>query len=203
MESKHGIHKQSIRNKYLSYRNNMTNGERLSKSMKIWKRLKTVKNFQEADIILVYMDYRSEVMTTGLVEELLLSENGKRVFAPVVEGFEVNFYEIFSLNDLFPGYQGIREPRCEPEKMFTKEMAEKNKCFLLMPGSVFDRQMGRMGYGKGFYDKFLHRIPNVFKAGIAFECQIAGQVPVEENDVRTDIVITENEIISGMGVYES
>ncbi|MBD5501013.1 MAG: 5-formyltetrahydrofolate cyclo-ligase [Lachnospiraceae bacterium] len=198
MESKYRIHKQSIRNKYLSYRNNMTTGERLSKSMKIWERLKTVKKFQEADIILVYMDYRSEVMTTGLVEELFLMENGKRIFAPTVEGLDINFYEILSLSDLYPGYQGIREPKTDPEKRFTKEMAKENRCFLMMPGSVFDRQMGRMGYGKGFYDRFLHRIPDVFKAGIAFECQIAGQVPVEKNDVRTDMIITENEIISDM-----
>lgn len=196
MESKQRVHKQSIRNKYLSYRNNISKGERLSGSMKIWQRLKTVKEFQEADIVLVYMDYRSEVMTTGLVEELLLAEGGKRIFAPAVEGLDINFYEIFSLNDLYPGYQGIREPKCSPDKKFTEETAKENKCFLMMPGSVFDRQMGRLGYGKGFYDRFLHRIPEVFKAGIAFECQIARQVPVDENDVRADMVITENEIIT-------
>lgn len=195
MESKSVVHKQSIRNKYLSYRNNLSKGERLSKSMRIWERLKKEKRFQEADIILVYMDYRSEVMTTGLVEELLLSENGKRIFAPAVEGLDVVFYEIYSLSDLHPGYQGIREPLSEPEKMFTEEIAQKNKCFLLMPGSVYDRQLGRMGYGKGFYDRFLHRFPGVTKAGLAFECQIAGQVPVEEHDVRADMVVTENEVI--------
>lgn len=203
MESKCGVHKQSIRNKYLSYRNNMTKWERLSKSMKIWENLKTVESFQKADIILVYMDYRSEVITTGLVEELLLSENGKRIFAPAVEGLDINFYEIQSFNELCAGYQGIREPACTPEKRFTEETAEENKCFLLMPGSVFDRQMGRLGYGKGFYDRFLHRIPHVTKAGLAFECQIARQVPVEENDVRTNLIVTENEVIKGKESIES
>ena len=195
MESKNVVHKQSIRNKYLSYRNNLSMKERLSKSMKIWERLKKVKDFQKADIVLVYMDYRSEVMTTGLVEELLLSENSKRIFAPTVEGMDIAFYEIYSLSDLQSGYQGIRELESDPEKMFTEELAKENKCFLLMPGSVYDRDLGRMGYGKGFYDRFLHKFPNVIKAGLAFGCQIAGQVPVEAHDVRVDMIITENEII--------
>lgn len=195
MESKHVVHKQSIRNKYLAYRNNLSTKERLVKSMKIWERLKKEKEFLEADIVLVYMDYRSEVITTGLVEELLLSENGKRIFAPVVEGLDIAFYEIFSLNELRPGYQGIREPESDPEKKFTEDLARDNKCFLLMPGSVYDRELGRMGYGKGFYDRFLHKFPGVTKAGLAFGCQIAGQVPVEEHDVRADMVVTENEII--------
>lgn len=194
MEGKNILHKQSIRNKYLAYRNNMTKGERLLKSRKIWEKLKAEKSFQEADIILVYMDYRSEVMTTELVEELLLTDN-KRVFAPTVEGFDVVFYEINSLSDLRPGYQGIREPESDPQKLFTEETAKENKCFLLVPGSVYDRQLGRMGYGKGFYDRFLHRFPSVANAGLAFECQIAGQVPVDEHDVRVDMVITENEVI--------
>lgn len=196
MESRNGVHKQSIRNKYLSYRDNMTKSERLTKSMAIWDNLKKVKDFQEADIVLVYMDYRSEVMTTGLVEELLLSESKKRVFAPVVEGFDIAFYEITSLSDLHSGYQSIREPESNQDKMFTEKQMEENKCFLLMPGSVFDRQLGRMGYGKGFYDRFLQKFNVIPNAGLAFSCQIAPvPVPSDSHDRKADMVITENEII--------
>jgi 5-formyltetrahydrofolate cyclo-ligase len=196
MEMRSGVHKQSIRNKYLSCRDAMTKSERLAKSMKIWERLKGEESFRNADVILVYMDYRSEVMTTGLVEELLLSNIGKRIFAPVVEGLDIVFYEIYSLEDLHPGYQGIREPKAELNIVFTEETAKNNQCFLLTPGSVFDRQMGRMGYGKGFYDRFLNRYGNdVTSAGLAFSCQIAPMpIPSEIHDRKMDMIVTEDEI---------
>lgn len=195
MESLRSTGKQSIRSKYLANRDRLTKNERLSKSMKIWENLKKEPDFRNADIVLVYLDYRSEVMTTGLVEEILLSEGGKRVFAPRVEGFDVEFYEIHSLTDLRPGYQGIREPEKNTEKLFTKQLADEKKCFLLLPGSVYDRALGRMGYGKGFYDRLIHKFPNLTKAGLAFDCQIAKQVPVDEHDKRVDMVVTETEII--------
>lgn len=195
MEGLKSTGKQSVRSKYLAYRDRLTKNERLSKSMKIWENLKKESSFKEADVVLVYLDYRSEVMTTGLVEELLLSEGGKRVFAPRVEGLDVQFYEIYSLTDLRPGYQGIREPEVNEEKLFTKQLADENKCVLLLPGSVYDRALGRMGYGKGFYDRFIHKFPNLTKAGLAFDCQIAKQVPVDENDKRVDMVVTETEVI--------
>lgn len=195
MESR-SVKKQSVRNKYLLYRDSLTIGERLMKSAEIWKNLKKEESFQQADVILVYMDYRSEVMTTGLVEELLLSEGGKRIFAPVVEGFDVVFYEIHSLSDLHAGYQNIREPESVPERMFTEKTAEENKCFLLAPGSAFDRQLGRMGYGKGFYDRFLQKYQGMItSAGLAFDCQIAPSVPFEAHDSKVDMVITEKEVI--------
>lgn len=187
--------KQALRDRYLSKRDRMTKSERLAGSMRIWKNLKGERKFQEASIVLVYLDYRSEVMTTGLVEEILLSENGKRVFAPRVEGFDIEFYEIYSLADLRPGYQGIREPQAREETKFTGELYEKNKCILLLPGSVYDRSLGRMGYGKGFYDRFLRRFPLLARIGLAFECQIARAVPVEAHDERVDMIVTQEAVI--------
>ena len=104
--------KQALRDRYLSKRDRMTKSERLAGSMRIWKNLKGERKFQE---------------------EILLSENGKRVFAPRVEGFDIEFYEIHSLADLRPGYQGIREPQAREETKFTGELYEKNKCLLLRP----------------------------------------------------------------------
>lgn len=196
MENRSKVHKQSIRSKYLFYRDNMTKSERYEKSIRIWERLKKEKDFGEADIVLVYMDYRSEVMTTGLVEELFLSENRKRVFAPVVEGLDIAFYEIDSFSDLHNGYQGIREPEADPKKLFTEKLFQENKCFLLVPGSVFDRNLSRMGYGKGFYDRFLQKFKGIPNAGIAFSCQIAPvPIPSDDNDVRLERVVTEDEVI--------
>ena len=197
MESSKLTGKQGIRSKYLSYRDSLTKSERIEKSKRIWSKLKQEKCFQKAEIILTYMDYRSEVMTTGLVEELFLSESGKKVYAPTVEGMDIVFYEIHSMEELSAGYQGIREPKSDKERSFTEETAKGHKCLLLVPGAVFDRELNRMGYGKGFYDRFLHKYDNIemTKIGLAYNCQLAKQVPVEAHDKKMDLIITENEVL--------
>lgn len=186
--------KQELRTRYLSYRNGLSAGKRKEKSAEIWRRLKQEAAFQEAEAVLVYMDYRSEVMTAALVEELLLSGE-KRIFAPKVEGMNIRFYEITAMDDLTEGYQGIREPEADEGKLFTQEMAQEQKSLILVPGAVFDRQRGRMGYGKGFYDRYLAEFPSLHSAALAFECQIAKKVPEEAHDKKTDMIITETDTI--------
>lgn len=194
MEVRGHISKQSIRNRYLSMRNNLSYGERLAKSRKIWELLKHEPVYKNAEAVLVYMDYRSEVITTGLVEELL-ADPSKRVFAPRVLGMNINFYEIQTLEELEPGYQGIREPVQNEEKMFTHALLKELKSLILIPGAVFDRQRGRMGYGKGFYDRFLADYIELSGAALAFECQIAKNVPMEDHDIRPGIIVTESGVI--------
>ncbi len=194
MEEKGYIRKQGIRSRYLGLRNNLSAGERKQKSQEIWEHVKGDPKYQAARAVLVYMDYRSEVMTTGLVEELL-ADTSKKVFAPKVEGMHIRFYEIKSLDELKKGYQGIREPEENPEKRFTPDMAVRLEAVVLVPGAVFDRQRGRMGYGKGFYDRFLSDYREVYGIALSFSCQIAKEIPMEPHDRRPDIIVTENGII--------
>lgn len=194
MEEKQMISKQSVRSKYLTKRDALSLSERKEKSSTIAELLKKESCYQEAEAVFVYMDYRSEVMTTDLVEELLASD--KQVFAPRVKGFDIVFYEIRSLEDLEAGYQGIREP-IEKQEMLLKEAdLKEKKCLVLVPGAVFDRGLCRMGYGKGFYDRFLERCgDNMTAVGLAFSCQLAKQIPTEIHDRRMDLVVTETEVI--------
>ncbi len=194
MEKKDFISKQELRTRYLGCRNSLLAGERKEKSRKIWELLKKQDVFQSAMAVLVYMDYRSEVITTGLVEELLLDRE-KKVYAPKVEGMNIHFYEINTIEDLTDGYQGIREPEENPDRLFCQEELQKMKCLILVPGAVFDRERGRMGYGKGFYDRYLAVFPGLFSVALAFDCQIAKKVPVEEYDIRPDMIITESGVI--------
>jgi len=186
--------KQELRNRYLSYRNGLSAAKRKEKSEEIQKRLKQEPAFQKAEAVLVYMDYRSEVETSALVEELLYSGE-KRIFAPKVEGMNIRFYEIISMEDLKEGYQGIREPEADGQRLFTQEMSQELKTLILVPGAVFDRQRGRMGYGKGFYDRYLAAFPALNSVALAFECQIAKKVPEETHDKKTDMIITEAGVI--------
>ena len=194
MEEKGYIRKQGIRSRYLGLRNNLSAGERKQKSQEIWEHVKGDPKYQAAREVLVYMDYRSEVMTTGLVEELW-ADTSKKVFAPKVEGMHIRFYEIKSLDELKKGYQGIREPEENPEKRFTPDMAARLEAVVLVPGAAFDRQRGRIGYGKGFYDRFFSDYGEVYGIALSFSCQIAKEIPMEPHDRRPDIIVTENGII--------
>ncbi len=194
MEKKEFVSKQELRSRYLNYRNQLSMSERKEKSARIWELLEAEAVFQKADILLVYMDYRSEVMTCGRVEELL-QQHKKRIFAPKVEGMDIRFYEVKKMEDFMDGYQGIMEPSGDESRLFTEQMAKTQNCLLLVPGAVFDRQRGRMGYGKGFYDRYLAAFPALSSAALAFECQIAKKVPVESHDKRPDMIVTDKEII--------
>ncbi len=195
MEGKQMISKQNIRNKYLAKRDALSLSQRKEYSTAIAGQLKKEACYQEAEAVFVYMDYRSEVMTTALVEELLAS--GKQVFAPRVKGFDIVFYEICSFEDFEAGYQGIREPVERPERILKEVDLKERKCLVLVPGTVFDRERCRMGYGKGFYDRFLEKCgDNVIAVGLAFSCQLAGQIPTESHDRKMDLVVTEHEVIS-------
>lgn len=194
MEKKEFVSKQELRSRYLNYRNQLSLGERREKSARIWELLKEEAVYQNAEVLLVYMDYRSEVMTCGFVEELL-KEYRKRIYAPKVEGMDIRFYEVAGMEDFKDGYQGILEPGKDESRLFTEQTAKTKECLLLVPGAVFDRQRGRMGYGKGFYDRYLEAFPDLKSAALAFECQIAKRVPVEAHDKKPDMIITEKGII--------
>lgn len=194
MNGQGGISKQTVRSKYLDIRDQMTARERMEKSRQIWERLKAEEIFRQAEAVLIYMDYRSEVMTTGLVEELLVSGE-KKVYTPRVNGMDIHFYEIESLDELEKGYQGIREPKEDIGRLFCKTTVNTMKCLVLVPGAVYDRQRNRLGYGKGFFDRFLDKYRTIDSAALAFDCQIAKRIPTEAHDQKPGIIVTESEVI--------
>lgn len=207
MEKRASGSKQELRSKYLAYRDELSLKERKEKSESIRKLLQNEISYRQAQVILVYMDYRSEVITTGLVEALFAAGE-KRVFAPKVEGMDIAFYEVSSMDDFSEGYQGIREPSGDAKSQFVPEHFQGQNILVLVPGAVFDRQRGRIGYGKGFYDRFLEKLSCacrrggwederafVRSVGLSFDCQLAKRVSVEAHDRRVDMIITETGII--------
>lgn len=153
----------------------------------IAERFLELKSCQDARTVYLYAGYGSEVSTENLCRKLLAA--GKRVAMPRVMEDEIHmeFYEISGYNKLTKGYRGILEPEMDCP-------LAKAPDILVMPGAAFDRKCGRIGYGKGFYDRYLAHIPHVFTAAFAFECQIVGEIPTEPHDYRPDIVITEKKI---------
>lgn len=189
MNQEHRMEKQRLRERYLSCRNELSTKEREEKSTKIMQELVKLPVFIHAKEILLYVNYRSEVHTIPLIQKLL-SEGEKRVYVPRVEGMDIRFYEITSMEQLKSGYQGILEPM-EGTKPFCVEADRMGECLMLLPGVVFDRNCNRMGYGKGFYDRYLSRERALYGIGLSFDCQIAPVLKKEEHDYQPDLVLTE------------
>lgn len=105
------------------------------------------------------------------------------------------FYQLTGMNDLREGYKGIREPISGP--VFGAQ-PDTGETLLLMPGAVFDENCHRIGYGKGFYDKYLKWISEkgitVQTLALCFECQVLSEIPSETHDIRPQMVLTERKL---------
>lgn len=188
--------KKNIRKQILAVREKMPPAVRREKSNSIAEALWAMPLYQEADVILIYVNYKSEVNTTDLVNKALA--DGKLVFAPKVSGETMEFYRLTGINDLQEGYCGIPEP--VPGEAFDMEM-DTGHTLMLMPGAVFDEHCHRIGYGKGFYDRYLMRLSEsgtvIHTLALCFECQVLSEIPSEVHDIRPQMVLTEKRLIQG------
>ncbi|MBD5542962.1 MAG: 5-formyltetrahydrofolate cyclo-ligase [Lachnospiraceae bacterium] len=185
--------KRLLRKSILKKREEMSLEEQLTYSHDIMEKAVSHFEFLQAEEILIYVNSQSEVNTKGIIEYAFLL--GKAVYCPKVlsEG-EMEFFRISSMKDLAKGYKGILEPEAAPNEQW-KPAGKKTLLFL--PGAVFDRQGHRIGYGKGFYDRFLERMRDCLeaKAALAYGMQVKETIPFEAHDQRADMIITEKEII--------
>lgn len=177
--------KRDIRRDVLAIRQNLTDKEWEEKSHLIYKKVTSHPFFLQASEIYCYIDYRREVATREIVEYAW--NLGKKVAVPKVEGDDMVFYVIHSFDELECGYKGIPEPK-------SMIPAQDWDALVIMPGAVFDTACHRIGYGKGYYDKYLHLHPKHKTIGLAFELQMMGEIPTEEHDICPNIIITEENI---------
>lgn len=187
--------KARIRKRALMLRNGMDKEERNKKSCAITEHIMGTHWYRNADILLVYAAYQSEADIGGLIRKAL--GEGKRVYCPRVKGDHMDFYRIYSTKDLREGYCGIKEPVAKTDRLFTQEEADGNQCLMLMPGSAFDREGNRIGYGKGYYDRYLEKFPGIPAIGVCFACQVQERIPAGQYDKKADRIVTET------GIYES
>lgn len=178
--------KKAIRKQIFAARKTYTDQEIEQWSREITEHLTTLPEFQAASQILVYADYNHEVMTGFLIEEAW--KVGKEVAVPKVDGKNMIFYKLTDFAQLEPGYFGIPEPVCG-------EIVEWENALMIMPGVAFDKANHRVGYGGGFYDRYLEKHPKVKRIAIAFEFQILSEVPTEPTDISPEIIVTEKQCI--------
>ncbi len=187
--------KRDCRKNFIEMRNQLSHEAICQKSAEIFYKIHTLKEYTDADVVMAYMSFGNEVMTRPFIERCF--RYGKRVALPRVMSFgeksrSLAVFEIKSINeDLVPGFKGILEPDAS-----VLEMLEPGTVDLaVIPGVAFDEQCNRMGYGAGYYDRFLPKLRSgCLKVGVAFDIQLAEQIPTDEFDIKLDMVITESRI---------
>ncbi len=184
--------KDALRAKYLKIRDELPTEYRARESEKIFQQLVESDEFARADAIFTYVSYRSEVDTHALLEYALGS--GKRVAAPlcVPRTREMRWHAISSLGELHVGAYGILEPRAQEQTRVNPpchaEMMHTAHALAIVPGVAFDARGNRLGYGGGYYDKFLSTFAGV-SVGLCFrECYAHSPLPTSSHDVAVDRV---------------
>lgn len=179
------MNKEEIRKSMIKKRDDSNNRDEMDEIIK--RKLKRSNFYKSSNNIFIYVGFKSEINTINYINEFL--EDGKKVFIPRtdVKTKTMEAIEITSLRDLVRSDYGILEPKRE------KKAINKNQLDLIIfPGVAFDKKGYRIGYGAGYYDKFMKDIHNeVFKVALCYDFQIVNNVPYEEHDVRVSCILTE------------
>ncbi len=147
------------------------------------------EKFSEAELVLTYVSIGPEVSTRELITYAL--ECGKRVAVPKCEsGGIMHFHEIKSLDDLTDGRFDIPEP-CEG--CLAAEITENTVC--IVPGMAFTPDGNRLGYGGGFYDRFLSANKGIYTIALGYDELITPALHCEEHDIRVNAIITEKRLV--------
>lgn len=177
--------KRLIRKQVFAARKQYSDGEIEAWSRQITDLVTKTSEFSTARQIMAYADYNHEVITRYIIEEAW--KQGKETAVPKVVGKDMLFYRLTDFSQLEPGYFGIQEP-------VQGETVEWEDALMIMPGVAFDPQNHRVGYGGGFYDRFLEKHPHIFRLAVAFDFQMFEQVPTESTDICPQMIVTQSKI---------
>lgn len=183
MPEEKSLEKKALRKKMLEIRDEMSWESRLACSREALRQLKEVMEFKEADTVYMYLSFGSEMDTGPLLEYCF--QAGKRVAVPKAdkENKTMEFYYITPDTRLEAGCYGIREP--------SGGSAAREKGVMILPGVAFDRENHRLGYGGGFYDRYLSRYPAgyFYKIALLYPFQLLEEIPTGELDKKADRLI--------------
>ena len=175
------MNKKELRTRIREQKRAMTPEEIRTASEQLGRLLRSHPLYRSARSVYGYLPYNQEVRTDAILARAL--EDGKRVAVPKVCGGEMKFLWLDDLSRVSPGYAGIPEPVSDgPE-------ADDPRALVLMPGLAFDRQGRRVGYGGGFYDRFLAREPDHPTLALCYGFQLVENIETEAFDIPVDIVL--------------
>lgn len=178
--------KKQLRKAMLQKRKELSDSETAAKNSAITEKLLSLEKIQSADLILPFVSAKGEVGTRELIARCL--DAGKTVAVPrCIDGSNMEFCVIHTFDDLEKGMYGIDEPKeyCEVIKA---EDAENS--VLIVPALCFNAKGYRLGYGKGYYDRFISRYKG-YTVGVCYDEFLTEEIPVDEYDRCVDTVITD------------
>ena len=154
--------------------------------------------YASAETVMFYIDVRDEVRTQHALPTALASD--KRIVIPFCVNGELELFHLESMDELSTGKYRILEPRIELQEVPIKRFRPQDLDLIMVPGVAFDKQGGRAGHGKGYYDKLLqHARLDCPLVALSFECQIFPEIPVQSHDIYMDKVVTEIAVYAGRG----
>lgn len=183
------MEKKAVRKEILALRDSLSAEERQRGNLLATEKIAGHQWYYTAEYLLLFAGYGSEIDLSFLAEDGL--KKGKKVYFPKVKGKEMNFYRVRNLAELQAGYKGILEPKGDTE-IFPGEEGQKSladKTLMIMPGVAFDRQRRRIGYGGGYYDRYLADKPWLHTIAAGYKCQLLWEIPAGAQDIRPGQII--------------
>lgn len=173
--------KKELRNRIRDLKRAMTEEQIVAAGVKLGELFAATKQYKEAKTVYGYLPYNQEVRTVPMLEKALA--DGKRVAVPKVYGDEMRFIYITDMSRVEKGYAGI------PEPIDDEPVADDPTALVLMPGLAFDPKGHRIGYGGGFYDRFLAAEPDHPTVALCYDFQMFPQLETEHFDIPVDCVL--------------
>ena len=191
--------KSKIRYDYLKIRDRLEPTLRFAYSNIILSKIKKLKEYQNSGTVMFYLSYGSEVITDAMINEVLSDD--KEVAVPVIQNPGdgiMTAVKINKLEDCFDKVYGIRQPEFNEDEVVLKQDID----LIFVPGIVFDTTGYRVGYGKGYYDRWLEGTDISKRIGLAFEVQLVDKIPNGKYDLPVGKIITEKRIIDVSKIYK-
>lgn len=167
--------------------------DREGPSRRIHQRLAGLDEYLHAGTVMCYVSFRAEVHTRPIIEGAWAA--GKRVVVPYCVGRTLDLFRLTRFDELAESTFGLLEPHPQLRPDPGRRVEPADLDLIVVPGLAFDRQGGRLGHGKGYYDRLLASTrPDARRVAVAFECQLVDRVPQLEHDVPMDKVVTEQAV---------
>ncbi len=162
-------------------------------SRQIFQQLGALPEYARARTVMLYLDFLSEVRTRWFLPTAW--SEGKHVVVPYCENGEIELFRLDHVGELAPGTIGVLEPRRELRGHGDRKIERSGPDLIVIPGLAFDRRGGRLGYGKGYYDRFLHHVrSDATRLAVCFECQLFADIPLLPHDIRMEMIVTEKAV---------
>lgn len=186
------MEKKFIRQKMIEERNSLTSLEVQGKSHEVAQLFLALPEYKKATTILTYLATRNEIETTTLIKNSWLQH--KDILVPICQPSDKSIIpsKLVSFTDIITGHWNIPEPRPETIQPVSSSKID----LVVLPGMAFDLQGNRIGYGAGYFDRFLLKIPaDCPKIALTYDFQVVQSIVPEKHDIPVDIIVTESRII--------